>query len=93
MKKTNTICDGCGHIMSDNLSKYYLRNLDLCSACTNFAVTGYLKSRNKPLRTKCEQCGGKGVCRVKDKEATSDQATCGENRIQYKTVVCTECVF
>ena len=92
MRKTDTICDACGKVLS-NEPKYYLHDLDLCSACTDLAVTKYLQNRGRPLRTRCVKCRGKGVCRVKDKEATSAQATCGENRIQYKAEVCTECVF
>jgi hypothetical protein len=42
-------------------------------------------------RTRCKNCEGTGKVREVDIEASNAQATCGENRTQYRTVACQEC--
>jgi len=39
----------------------------------------------------CKKCHGEGTVREVDDEASCAQATCGENRTQYRTVKCKCC--
>lgn len=42
-------------------------------------------------RAICKKCKGSGKIQIEDETATMAQATCGENRIQYKTITCKAC--
>jgi len=53
---------------------------DLCGPCTNLV-----------RRAVCLKCKGTGRMRVRDDEATFAQASCGENRTQYTTIMCDLC--
>ena len=53
---------------------------DLCGLCLE-----------DTLKAICKTCGGTGVVRVKDHEASDAQASCGESRIEYRTVKCRQC--
>lgn len=103
MKKTTLICDACCDIMTNEFMRIDDINIqgsgtrydvDLCSKCCRHAIRRYIKSRGiKLLRNSCSECASSGKVRVKDEEATSAQASCGENRIQYKLVECETCKF
>lgn len=53
---------------------------DLCGNCTTMV-----------RRATCLKCEGSGRIRVRDDDASSAQATCGENRTEYKTIDCDCC--
>ena len=53
------------------------RRYDICDKCLDL-----IKLYSCPI------CKGSGKKRVVDHAATVAQATCGENRTQYKTVAC-----
>lgn len=53
---------------------------DLCDKCVKLVRTAI-----------CKTCNGTGKKRICDDEATFAQASCGENRTQYKTVPCNNC--
>lgn len=53
---------------------------DLCDNCVKVI-----------RRVICRHCLGTGRIRVRDDEATDAQATCGESRTQYKTIICRYC--
>lgn len=53
---------------------------DLCDKCVKLVRTAI-----------CKTCNGAGNKRVRDDEASFAQASCGENRTQYKTVPCDKC--
>jgi len=93
MKKTTTICDVCCETIDTlNDPMIYVDDLDICHPCCESIIRKFIKSRkDKPLRSNCPKCKGTGKVRVKDEYATDSMATCGENRIQYKTVKCQEC--
>lgn len=92
MQKTTIICDACGQQPEED-QHMMMSGVDLCIDCYEHAVESYLSSRKRPLRSDCDVCGGTGTVRVTDEAATAAQATCGENRTQYKTVKCKKCVF
>jgi hypothetical protein len=68
---------GCGEspLIGVSFEKY-----DLCEACVSLV-----------RRAICKRCHGTGKVRKRDDEATSAQATCGENRTQYKMATCKDC--
>jgi len=53
---------------------------DFCGICTK-----------NIRRAVCLKCKGTGKIRIVDDDATDRQATCGENRTQYKTIECDRC--
>lgn len=53
---------------------------DLCVECVRLV-----------RRAICRDCNGTGKVRVRDDYATDAQASCGENRTQYKTEKCKHC--
>lgn len=53
---------------------------DLCDQCVQIV-----------RRAICRDCNGTGKIRVRDDYATDAQASCGENRTQYKTEECKHC--
>lgn len=55
-------------------------SFDFCDSC--------IKIVRKAV---CKKCKGAGNHQEADREATDRQATCGENRTQYRTVTCQEC--
>lgn len=93
MEQVRTLCDGCGTILPDGSSVYTDAKVDLCGNCVKCAIQCYLTNRKRPLRLNCTKCKGKGTHRVVDEEASFAQATCGENRTQYKIEKCPQCVF
>ena len=72
-------CDLCGIIIDKGFGVSF-GVYDLCSECVE-AVR----------RAVCLKCKGTGKMRVRDDDATFAQATCGENRTEYKTVNCDRC--
>lgn len=89
MIKTTTICDACCNTIKEAFIQ--VDGIDLCEKCCNHAVRRYLQGR--VLRSECTKCKGTGKIRIRDDEATFAQATCGENRTQYKMAKCEECTF
>jgi len=72
-------CNFC-RIKIDNNDGISIQNYDLCRLCTQLV-----------RRAICPKCEGTGKVRRVDHEATYAQATCGENRTQYRTVPCKAC--
>lgn len=76
---THRTCDLCKNEIVNKRGVSF-GGYDLCKNCTILV-----------RRATCQQCMGKGTHRVRDDEATSLQATCGESRTQYKTIKCNNC--
>lgn len=92
MIKTTIICDACCSTIKAAFIQ--VDGIDLCKECCNDAVRRYLQTKKeKVLRSECTKCNGTGKVRIRDDEATNLQATCGENRTQYKMGKCEECTF
>lgn len=94
MEKTTVICDAC----CDEMKSVFVQVefLQLCERCCKRALREVMESRDKAgkkWQSHCSQCDGTGKVRVKDEYASDAQASCGENRIQYKTVRCEKCKF
>lgn len=68
----------CEHGVEFNITGVGL--IDLCVKC--------IKTVRRAI---CKKCKGKGKHQEVDGEASNRKATCGENRIQYRTVDCQEC--
>lgn len=93
MRKTTTICDMCCDTMKSTFMQ--VDDIDLCSRCCKHVVYQYIELQSnagKGLRSQCSECNGTGKISVRDNEATNAQASCGENRTQYKTVWCDKCI-
>ena len=54
---------------------------DLCGKCVSTV-----------RRAICQKCHGTGKFREADREASDRGASCGENRTEYRTVTCHECI-
>jgi hypothetical protein len=94
MRKETWICDGCCSIVAVKSGFTHVEGKDLCPSCCRYAIRRYLESRGvKPFKSSCPHCEGTGRLKVVDEEATDAQATCGENRTQYKSEDCRECRF
>ncbi len=92
MQITTVVCDGCGQHPEED-QHMIMSGVDLCMDCYEHAVELYLSSRKRPLQSECKACDGIGSLQAIDEAATDAQATCGENRTQYKTVECDNCKF
>ena len=77
MKKRQ--CDLCDYEISTGQGVSF-GSYDLCGPCVTIVRCAV-----------CRKCHGKGAIRVRDDRATSAQATCGENRTQYKNIPCKDC--
>lgn len=76
-------CDFCGCEIDDEHSNHNgssCGQYDLCDPCTLLARRGT-----------CKKCKGRGRVQVVDEQATRAQASCGENRTQYKSIECNQC--
>lgn len=74
-------CDFCEKDMVGGVSfRMPEWDVDICNDCL-------------PLMRKavCPQCKGSGKMKVVDLHATNSQASCGENRTQYKKIKCEFC--
>ena len=56
-------------------------NFDFCDSCVKIV-----------RRAICLKCEGKGRHQEVDFEASQRGASCGENRTEYRTVACQECI-
>lgn len=76
----NRVCDLCKSEINlkDGVSFCLY---DLCNACIKLVRCAI-----------CRKCEGTKKVRVRDQAATDAQATCGENRTEYKTISCVDCV-
>ena len=54
---------------------------DLCNVCVKLIRCAI-----------CRKCGGTKIVRVVDRATTEAQASCGENRTEYITIPCPNCV-
>lgn len=94
MTKTEVICDACCSVIKKESVFMEIENLDLCGKCCSYAIQQYLQSRKKKeLQSTCSACLGTGKVQEVDEYASSAQASCGENRTQYRTVKCKKCEF
>ena len=74
-------CNLCGYcIQNDDGASFGC--YDLCIECVHIV-----------RRVTCRKCKGTGRVSEVDQEASAAQATCGENRTQYKTVDCLICYY
>lgn len=72
-------CDLCDKTIEGNTGVSFGCH-DLCNKCIKIVRCAV-----------CKQCHGEGIVSAVDYEATHAQATCGENRTQYKTIACKHC--
>lgn len=72
-------CDLCSLVIKDTKGVSF-GTYDLCERC----------STNARYATCRKCCGTRKVSEV-DREATNAQASCGENRTQYRTITCKNC--
>lgn len=72
-------CDLCSKVIPDNKGVSFGKH-DLCDS--------YIEIVRRAI---CKKCGGTGKVREVDHAETNAQATCGENRTQYRTVACKKC--
>lgn len=71
---------GCGESPCYGVAFGSNNEYDLCDVCIKLV-----------RQAVCRRYSGTGRVEISDEASTSDQATCGESRTQYKTVVCLEC--
>ncbi len=73
-------CDLCNHTITKDTGVSF-DVYDLCDKCVKVV-----------RRAICRECRGTGKTSEVDHERTNSMATCGENRTQYRTVLCKKCV-
>lgn len=91
MQETVITCDACGKkIELEDIPRIDL-DYDICEICIGRLINKVFKTQVIVLRIDCKECGGKGKIRIIDEEKTYAEASCGENRTQYKTIECDNC--
>lgn len=76
-------CDLCEYNIPRESGVGFLlgrKTFDLCKECVKIVRVAI-----------CRECKGTEKVKVRDDEATTAQATCRENRTQYKTIKCENC--
>ena len=89
MQETITTCDACGKKLDEQKLPLDIIGYDLCRICIRKLIAQQLELIT--LRIDCEGCKGEGKLRVTDYDASDAQASCGENRTQYKIIECNNC--
>lgn len=79
------VCDLCKNTIDPEVSvELTIPNVGLYDFCTDCV--------KRIRRAICKKCKGTGQYQERDEFATESQASCGENRTQYRTVSCHECM-
>jgi len=104
MQKTTITCDCCGKVLSSlatdsekigtkhiktESDRLYFDNYELCFLCQSRLIR-YALSKLTIARD-CKECNGTKKRRIKDELLSIASSTCGENRIEYKTITCDKC--
>lgn len=91
MQENIITCDACGKKIELEDIVRIDSDYDICEICVGHLIRKVLRSAIVILRIDCEGCGGKGKIRIIDEEKIYAEASCGENRTQYKTIECNNC--
>lgn len=91
MQETIITCDACGKkIELEDIPRLNL-DYDICGICIGRLIKKIIKTKDITLRVDCKKCEGIGKRTIEDDAASMAQASCGENRTQYKTIECNNC--
>ena len=84
-KMRTCVCDLCKNTIDPGVStELTIPNVGLYDFCPDCV--------KRVRRAICLKCKGKGRHQEVDVEASQRGASCGENRTEYRTVACQECI-